>query len=99
MALPFGYDGRPEPSTSERPPPAAGYLAHGRELLMRQTVSGAARAAAAVTVAALALAACSSIDTPAGGGQSPSADNRSAKTGGTLVVALSDEPDALDPTT
>jgi peptide/nickel transport system substrate-binding protein len=68
---------------------------------MRQTVSRttAARAAAAVTAAALVLAACSSIDTPSGGGQSTSADNRSAKMGGTLVVALSDEPDPLDPTT
>ena len=67
---------------------------------MRQTVSGgAARTAAAVSIAALVLAACSSIDTPTGGGQSSSADNRSAKTGGTLVVALSDEPDPLDPTT
>jgi peptide/nickel transport system substrate-binding protein len=67
---------------------------------MRQTVSGgAARTAAAVSIAALVLAACSSIDTPTGGGQSSPADNRSAKMGGTLVVALSDEPDPLDPTT
>ena len=67
---------------------------------MRHTVSGgAARAAAAVSVAALVLAACSSIDTPSGGGQSPTADDRAAKNGGTLVVALSDEPDPLDPTT
>jgi peptide/nickel transport system substrate-binding protein len=68
---------------------------------MRQTVSGgAARAAAAVSIAALVLAACSSIDTPSGGGGQPSAaDNRAAKNGGTLVVALSDEPDPLDPTT
>jgi peptide/nickel transport system substrate-binding protein len=67
---------------------------------MQRTVSGtAARAAAAVTATALALAACSSIDTPAGGGQSSSAGNRSVKAGGTLVVALSDEPDPLDPTT
>ncbi len=50
-------------------------------------------------IAALVLAACSSIDTPSGGGQSPTADNRAAKNGGTLVVALSDEPDPLDPTT
>jgi peptide/nickel transport system substrate-binding protein len=67
---------------------------------MRHTVSGgAARAAAAVSAAALVLAACSSIDTPSGGGQSPTADDRAAQNGGTLVVALSDEPDPLDPTT
>ena len=67
---------------------------------MRQTVSGgAARTAAAVSIAAVVLAACSSINTPAGGGQSPSANNAAPKQGGTLVVALSDEPDALDPTT
>jgi peptide/nickel transport system substrate-binding protein len=68
---------------------------------MRLTVSGgAARTAAAVSIAALVLAACSSINTPAGGGAaSPTTDNRTAKQGGTLLVALSDEPDALDPTT
>jgi peptide/nickel transport system substrate-binding protein len=66
---------------------------------MRLTVPGTARTAAAVTAAVLALAACSSIDTPSGGGQSSPADNRSAKVGGTFVVALSDEPDPLDPTT
>jgi peptide/nickel transport system substrate-binding protein len=68
---------------------------------MRQTLSRttAVRIAAAVTVAALALAACSSIDTPSSSGGSASADNRAPKMGGTLVVALSDEPDPLDPTT
>jgi peptide/nickel transport system substrate-binding protein len=69
---------------------------------MRHPVSGGAvRTAAAVSIAALVLAACSSINNSpaAGGGQSPTADNRAPKQGGTLVVALSDEPDALDPTT
>jgi peptide/nickel transport system substrate-binding protein len=68
---------------------------------MRQTVFGttAVRTATAVTVAALALAACSSINTPSGGGASSSANSQSTKAGGTLVVALSDEPDPLDPTT
>jgi peptide/nickel transport system substrate-binding protein len=66
---------------------------------MRQAVPGtAARTATAFTAAILALAACSSIDTPSGGGES-SAANGSAKMGGSLVVALSDEPDPLDPTT
>jgi peptide/nickel transport system substrate-binding protein len=68
-----------------------------REGMSRTT---AVRAAAAVSVAALALAACSSIDTPSGGGSSAtSADNRAPTMGGTLNVALSDEPDPLDPTT
>jgi peptide/nickel transport system substrate-binding protein len=55
------------------------------------------RAAAAVAVTTLALAGCSSINTPAG--QPSAADTRAARAGGTLVVALSDEPDALDPST
>jgi peptide/nickel transport system substrate-binding protein len=69
---------------------------------MRQTVSRttAVRAAVAVSVAALALAACSSIDTPSSsGGSASAADNRAPTMGGTLNVALSDEPDPLDPTT
>ena len=54
-------------------------------------------ALAFATTAALALATgCSSIksDQPA----APSEDNRPAKEGGTLRVALAGEPDALDPT-
>jgi peptide/nickel transport system substrate-binding protein len=54
-------------------------------------------AAAAVAVASLALAGCSSIGTPAG--QPSATAGQAARSGGTLVVALSDEPDALDPTT
>ncbi|HEV7656478.1 MAG TPA: ABC transporter substrate-binding protein [Mycobacteriales bacterium] len=57
------------------------------------------RPAVAVAVLSLALAACSSIDTPAGQSAATTAGNQTAKNGGTLVVALSDEPDALDPTT
>jgi peptide/nickel transport system substrate-binding protein len=64
---------------------------------MRRTTSTTVRAVAAIAVAGLALAACSSIDTPAGPAAATSAG--AAKAGGTLVVALSDEPDALDPTT
>ncbi len=45
----------------------------------------------------LAVAGCSAIDTPAG---TPSTqDTRPPKMGGTLTVALAEEPDALDPTT
>jgi peptide/nickel transport system substrate-binding protein len=64
---------------------------------MRRTTSTTARAVVATAAASLALAACSSIDTPAGPAAATSAG--AAKAGGTLVVALSDEPDALDPTT
>jgi peptide/nickel transport system substrate-binding protein len=53
---------------------------------------------AALAAGALTLAACSSIDTPANQSAATTAGG-SAKAGGTLVVALSDEPDALDPTT
>jgi peptide/nickel transport system substrate-binding protein len=55
------------------------------------------RSAAVVAVLALTLAGCSSIDTPSSQPAGP--DNRVPKAGGTLVVALSAEPDALDPTT
>jgi peptide/nickel transport system substrate-binding protein len=68
---------------------------------MRITRSGTTpplrRPAAAIALAGLALAGCSSIDTPAG--QSSTSAAGTARNGGTLVVALSDEPDALDPTT
>jgi peptide/nickel transport system substrate-binding protein len=49
-----------------------------------------------IITAALAFAACSSIDSdePAPGGD----DNRPARPGGTLRVALASEPDVLDPT-
>src|SRR5262249_15610519 len=55
------------------------------------------RRAAALLALPLALAACSPINsaTPA---PSASGDNRPAKDGGTLRVALSAEPDKLDPT-
>src|SRR5947209_2949061 len=49
---------------------------------------------AAITVAA---AGCTSIKS-GGAGPSASADNRPAKEGGTLRVALAAEPDKLDPT-
>jgi peptide/nickel transport system substrate-binding protein len=54
------------------------------------------RPAALIVTLTLALGACSSINS---GSPAPSAsDNRPAKAGGTLRVALSAEPDVLDPT-
>ena len=45
----------------------------------------------------LSVTGCSSIDTPSS--PAPGTDTRTPKAGGSLVVALSAEPDALDPTT
>jgi len=57
--------------------------------------SAAVRAVAVITT--LALAGCSSIDSDQqGGGDAP--DDRAAKEGGTLRVALAEEPDVLDAT-
>ncbi|HST67842.1 MAG TPA: ABC transporter substrate-binding protein [Mycobacteriales bacterium] len=53
----------------------------------------------AVSALGLTLAACSSIDSSAGGQAAATTAAGGAKAGGTLVVALSDEPDPLDPTT
>lgn len=50
---------------------------------------------ALILTAALALAACSSIDSDA---PAPGPEDRPAKPGGTLRVALASEPDVLDPT-
>jgi peptide/nickel transport system substrate-binding protein len=52
--------------------------------------------AVVIVTIALALAACSSIDS--GQPQPTASDNRPAKPGGTLRVALAAEPDVLDPT-
>jgi peptide/nickel transport system substrate-binding protein len=54
-------------------------------------------AAAGLTVLSLALAGCSAVSSTSA--QPTPSDNRPAKSGGTLRVALSAEPDALDPTT
>src|SRR6185503_19616156 len=56
------------------------------------------RPAAAIAALALILAGCSPVDSKPST-QSSTADNRAPKAGGTLQVALSAEPDALDPTT
>ncbi len=64
--------------------------------MFNDSSSAIRRSAAVVAVLALTLAGCSSIDTPS----APTGpDNRVPKAGGTLVVALAEEPDALDPTT
>src|SRR5690348_15584078 len=55
------------------------------------------RPAAAIAALALILAGCSPVKSPSS--ESSTADNRAPKAGGTLQVALSAEPDALDPTT
>jgi peptide/nickel transport system substrate-binding protein len=55
------------------------------------------RPVAATAVLAVVLAGCSAVGSPSS--QSSTADNRAPKAGGTLQVALSAEPDALDPTT
>ncbi len=55
------------------------------------------RSAAVLAALALVLAGCSSIDNDPTQPTGP--DNRLPKAGGTLVVALAEEPDALDPTT
>jgi peptide/nickel transport system substrate-binding protein len=57
----------------------------------------------AVPLAALLLAACSSVGSDAGGGSAKASDDVGAaagkvKSGGTLTIALSAEPDFLDPT-
>ena len=54
------------------------------------------RGAAVLATLALTLAGCSAVDTPS---TQPGPDNRVPRAGGTLVVALAEEPDALDPTT
>lgn len=59
------------------------------------------RAAAVGTLAALALAACSSVDSQSAGGERQDDTGgvaQGVKEGGTLNVALSAEPDTLDPT-
>jgi peptide/nickel transport system substrate-binding protein len=64
--------------------------------MFNHSSSAIRRSAAFVAVLALTLAGCSSINTPS----TPTGpDNRVPKAGGTLVVALAEEPDALDPTT
>jgi len=55
------------------------------------------RPATAIAALALILAGCSPVKSPSS--ESSTADNRAAKAGGTLQVALAAEPDALDPTT
>jgi len=49
-----------------------------------------------ILMVAITLAACSSIDS--GQPQSTASDNRPARAGGTLRVALAEEPDVFDPT-
>jgi peptide/nickel transport system substrate-binding protein len=57
----------------------------------------AASAVTAFAALSLVLAGCSSIGSSSSGQQAPASG--AAKAGGTLTVALSAEPDALDPTT
>ncbi len=56
------------------------------------------RFALGLTAAALVLSACSSIDSKDSGSSGSGTDTRPVKDGGTLRVALSAEPDKLDPT-
>src|SRR5262245_56983232 len=68
----------------------------GRMTLVR-TRGRTARGIVVLAALTLAMAGCSSISS--GSGNSSSNNNKAAKAGGTLTVALADEPDALDPTT
>jgi peptide/nickel transport system substrate-binding protein len=57
------------------------------------------RLCAALTAFSLVLAGCAKVDSGTGGQRQPtSADNRPVKSGGTLRMALDQEPDKLDPT-
>ncbi len=66
-----------------------------RTLLKRPRLVTALTTAAALS---LVLSGCSSIGSSSSAQPTPS-DTRTPKAGGTLTVALSAEPDALDPTT
>ena len=70
-------------------PPLSALAGRGRATATRRIVL--------IATVVIALTACSSISSKSS--SQSSTDNRAAKNGGTLTVALSDEPDALDPTT
>jgi peptide/nickel transport system substrate-binding protein len=70
-------------------PPLSALAGRGRATATRRIVL--------IATVVIALTACSSISSKSSSQRST--DNRAAKNGGTLTVALSDEPDALDPTT